>query len=68
MNTFRCPHLDQFARELVDAYHRVEEHDIFCRLAGRKAPKAIEAAHLAMAQHRRECPLCRRLDRETRRH
>jgi hypothetical protein len=58
MNLPRCPHLDRFAQELVEAYRRAEEHRRSGLLAGREVSEEIEAAHQAMAQHRRECPLC----------
>jgi hypothetical protein len=58
MDTFRCPHLDQLGRELVDAYRNAEDRDIFCISAGLGLPNEIEALHLAMAEHRRVCPLC----------
>jgi len=64
MNIPRCPHLDQFTRQLVDAYRRAGEHDdLLGLLTGGEAPNEIEVAHLAMAQHRQKCPICRKIDR-----
>jgi hypothetical protein len=65
MNLPRCPYLDQFARDLVEAYRRDKEHDLLGPLAGREVSNEIEAAHLAMAQHRKKCPLCRKIDSGT---
>ena len=62
MNTVHCAHFDQLARELVETYRRLEDRDLFCLMAGKDGPDEIEAAHLAMAEHRVECPLCRHLD------
>jgi hypothetical protein len=58
MNLPRCPHLDHLAHALVKAYRRAEEHRRSGLLAAREVSEEIEAAHQAMAQHRRECPLC----------
>jgi hypothetical protein len=58
MDTFRCPDLDQLGRELVEAYRNAEDCEIFCISAGLGLPSEIEAIHLAMAEHRRVCPLC----------
>jgi len=63
MNTPRCPYLAQFTRRLVEAYRRAGERDLIGLLAGRDVPNEIGVAHLAMAQHRHECPLCRKIDR-----
>lgn len=58
MDTFRCSHLDQLGRELVEAYRNAEDRELFCVSAGLGLPHEIEALHLAMAEHCRICPLC----------
>jgi hypothetical protein len=58
MDTFRCPDLDQLGRELIDAYRNAADCEIFCISAGLGLPNEIKALHLAMAEHRRVCPLC----------
>ena len=62
MNPLSCPYFDRLGRDLIDAYGRVDDCAIFCVLSGREVPNEIGAIHLEMAEHRRNCPLCRRID------
>jgi hypothetical protein len=62
MNPLSCPCFDRLGRELIDAYCRVDDRDLFCVLSGQEIPNEIAVIHLAMVEHRRDCPLCRRMD------
>ena len=65
MYPISCPYFDHLGLDLIDSYRRMEDRDLFCLLYGREVPNEIEAIHLAMAEHRRDCPLCRRIDHAT---
>jgi hypothetical protein len=62
MNPLSCPCFDRLGRDLIDAYCRVEDRDLFCLLSGKGVSDEIVSIHLAMAEHRRNCPLCLRID------
>lgn len=64
MNNFHCPHLDRLGEELIEAYRRVEDRDVFCSTTDTSAPDDVAVLHHAMAEHRKLCPLCRRVARE----
>jgi hypothetical protein len=64
MNPVRCPYFDALVSNLIDAYARLGDRDVFCMLGGMEVPDEIEGIHLEMAEHRRTCPLCRKIDKE----
>jgi hypothetical protein len=62
MHPVRCPHFDELVRTLVDAYRQLGDNDVFCMLNGVEIPGKIKQIHVEMAEHRRTCPMCRKLD------
>ena len=59
MNLSRCPDLDRLNRELIEAYRRIEDRDIFCLDPGNDQSSEVAAIHRLMADHCKTCPLCR---------
>jgi hypothetical protein len=58
MNYPRCPELDRLGRELIEAYRRAEERELFCLTAEDGTRSEIATFHLSMAEHRTACHLC----------
>ena len=54
MNLSRCPDLDRLNRELIEAYRRIEDRDIFCY----DQTDEVSKIHKLMAYHCKTCPLC----------
>jgi hypothetical protein len=65
MDTVHCPFFDVLVRKLVDAYRRMDDHDIFGMLAGSNRPNDIDDIRLQMAEHREACFLCQSIDRKS---
>jgi hypothetical protein len=60
MITFRCPHLDRLGHELIEAYRRVEDYELFCQFSGIESSE-ITRIHRLMTNHRKTCLLCREI-------
>lgn len=60
MITFRCPHLDRLGHELIEAYRRVEDHELFCQFGSVECSE-ITRIHRLMTNHRTTCLLCREI-------
>jgi hypothetical protein len=60
MITFRCPHLDRLGHELINAYRRVEDYELFCQFSGIESSE-ITRLHRLMTNHRKTCLLCREI-------
>lgn len=50
----RCPEIDRLGRELVEAYRRIDDCEIFCF----SEDGEIAIIHRRMAEHRSACPTC----------
>lgn len=64
MHPVRCPHFDRLVRTLISAYRELGDNDVFCMLDGMEVPRKIKDIHVEMADHRRTCPVCRKIDEE----
>jgi hypothetical protein len=62
MNYLRCPHLDQLGRELIEAYRRVSDAEIFCLTHDLNGADPIISVHRQMASHRSSCPICKQAE------
>jgi hypothetical protein len=58
MTHIHCPHLDRLGQELIEAYRRVDDRDVFCSTTDTGAPNEVAALHHVMAEHRKSCPRC----------
>lgn len=63
MNYLRCPELDRLGRELIEAYRRAEDRDVFCLDMDTDRPSEVTTLHCVMGEHRRTCPLCQEVTR-----
>jgi hypothetical protein len=64
MKPVHCPHFDALTHNLVDAYARLGDSDVLCALGGTETSGEIDRVHLQMAEHRRTCPVCSKIDHE----
>ena len=65
MNTYRCPDLGKLGRELIQDYRNLDDRTIFELSVGPEGDQnQVRAIHLAMAEHRSTCPLCREYEVE----
>lgn len=58
---FRCAQIDLLNRELIEAYRRVEDKDLFCIKGDEDAPDEVATLHHQMREHRNSCELCKRI-------
>jgi hypothetical protein len=65
MDFYRCAQLDQLGRELIKAYRRVDDLDVFCLESEMDPSSEITRLHLLMAKHHQSCPMCRQQTRVT---
>ena len=55
----RCPHLDRLRSDLIEAYRRLEDNDLFVIANNPEAPDSqVYSIHQAIAHHRDICPIC----------
>lgn len=61
MQDLRCPKLDRFANQLIDAYRRRESVSDDSADCGQFKTVNLEIAHIhdMMTEHRYACPFCR---------
>jgi hypothetical protein len=60
MNLSYCPQMDRLGHELIEAYRLLDDQDDLWPVRP-GSPDQISAIHHRMAEHRRFCPLCRRI-------
>ena len=56
-----CPYLDRLGHDLIQAYRSMEDRDVFEMAYGAetRGNNDVSSIHAAIAQHRRNCPICR---------
>ena len=63
MDNLRCAQLDKFGRELIEAYRRVEDRDVFCSTTDLGTPSEVAVVHMLMVEHRSSCAICQQVAR-----
>ena len=63
MNFPRCPHLDSLGRQLIEAYRRIDDDQLWCFAVDIENPDSVTKIHLLIMEHRNACPICHQIAR-----
>ena len=59
----RCAQMDLLGRELIEAYRRVDDQDVFCFTIIGEPQSEVAKLHHQMSEHRNSCELCKHIMR-----